>query len=149
MYTAYVIVNLASLSILYLNFKLSNEKAQFVTREHEIKYDIKPTSSFSEPAFLLTMFHPMFPGEHGVEHYSCQPRETTRTTSAKWGENFMLFKSKWRRWRRAQSRPESDEEIQRILDERHSKNTTKATKNALKKFSETVGDVQSLTSMQF
>ena len=85
--------------ILYLNFKLSNEKAQFVTREHEIKYDIKPTSSFSEPAFLLTMF----PGEHGVEHYSCQPRETTRTTSAKWRENFMLFKSKWRRWRRAQS----------------------------------------------
>ncbi len=45
--------------------------------------------------------------------------------------------------------PESDEEIQRILDERHSKNTTKATKNALKTFSETVGDVQSLTSMQF
>ncbi len=56
---------------------MSNEKAQFVTREHEIKYDIKSTSSFSEPAFLLTMFHPMFPGEHGVEHYSCQPRETT------------------------------------------------------------------------
>ncbi len=91
------------LPILYLNFKLSNEKAQFVTREHEIKYDIKATSSFSEPAFLLTMFHPMFPGEHGVEHYSCQPRETTRTTSAKWRENVMLFKSKWRRWRRAQS----------------------------------------------
>ncbi len=45
--------------------------------------------------------------------------------------------------------PESNEEIQRILDERHSKNTTKATKNALKTFSETVGDVQSLTSMQF
>ena len=42
--------------------------------------------------------------------------------------------------------PESDEEIQRILDERHSKNTTKATKNALNTFSETVGDVQSLTS---
>ncbi len=47
------------------NFKLSNEKAQFVTREHEIKYDIKPTSSFSEPAFLLTMFHPMFPKQLG------------------------------------------------------------------------------------
>ena len=44
--------------------------------------------------------------------------------------------------------PESDEEIQRILDERHSKNTTKATKNALKTFSETVGDVQSLTSKE-
>ena len=35
-------------------------------------------SSISEPAFLLTMFHPMFPGEHGVEHYSRRPRETTR-----------------------------------------------------------------------
>ncbi len=44
--------------------------------------------------------------------------------------------------------PESDEEIQRILDERHSKNTTKATKNALKTFSEIVGDVQSLTSKE-
>ncbi len=44
--------------------------------------------------------------------------------------------------------PESDEESQRILDERHSKNTTKATKNALKTFSETVGDVHSLTSKE-
>ena len=26
----------------HLNFKLSNEKAQFVTREHDIKHDIKP-----------------------------------------------------------------------------------------------------------
>ena len=39
------------------------------------------TSSISEPAFLLTMFHPMFPGEHGVEHYSRRPRETTRMTT--------------------------------------------------------------------
>ena len=39
------------------------------------------TSSFSEPAFLLTMFHPMFPGEHGVEHYSRRPRGTTRMTT--------------------------------------------------------------------
>ena len=30
---------------------------------------------------------------------------------------------------------ESDEEIERILDERHSRNTTKSTKNALKTFS--------------
>ena len=29
-----------------------------------------------------------------------------------------------------------DEEIQRILDARHAKNTTKATKNALKTFSD-------------
>ena len=33
------------------------------------------TSSISEPAFLL------FPGEHGVEHYSRRPRETTRMTT--------------------------------------------------------------------
>ena len=39
------------------------------------------TSSISEPAFLLTMFHPMFPGEHGVEHYSRRPRGTTRMTT--------------------------------------------------------------------
>ena len=39
------------------------------------------TSSISEPAFLLTMLHPMFPGEHGVEHYSRGPRETTRMTT--------------------------------------------------------------------
>jgi hypothetical protein len=39
------------------------------------------TSSISEPAFLLTMFHSMFPGEHGVEHYSRGPRETTRMTT--------------------------------------------------------------------
>jgi hypothetical protein len=43
---------------------------------------------------------------------------------------------------------ESDEEIQRILDEGYSKNTTKSTKNALKTFSDTVGDVQSLTSKE-
>ena len=30
------------MKILYLNFKLSNEKAQFATCEHEIKHDIKP-----------------------------------------------------------------------------------------------------------
>jgi hypothetical protein len=39
------------------------------------------TSSIREPAVLLTMFHPMFPGEHGVEHYSRKPRETTRMTT--------------------------------------------------------------------
>jgi hypothetical protein len=39
------------------------------------------TSSNSEPAFLLTMFHPMFPGEHGVEHYSRRTRATTRMTT--------------------------------------------------------------------
>ena len=29
---------------------------------------------------LYLWFHPMFPGEHGVEHYSRRPRETTRMT---------------------------------------------------------------------
>ena len=38
------------------------------------------TSSFSEPALLLTMSHAMFPGKHGVGHYSRKPRETTRIT---------------------------------------------------------------------
>jgi hypothetical protein len=38
------------------------------------------TSSISEPAFLLTMFHPMFPGEHGVEHYSRRPRGSRDNT---------------------------------------------------------------------
>ena len=41
-----------------------------------------------------------------------------------------------------------DEEIQRILDARHAKNTTKATKNALKTFSDAVGDVQGLRSKE-
>ena len=34
-----------------------------------------------------------------------------------------------------------DEEITRILDGRHTKNTVRATKNALKTFLEAVGDV--------
>ena len=38
------------------------------------------TSSFSEPALLLTMSHAMFPGKHGVRHYSRKPSETTRMT---------------------------------------------------------------------
>ena len=68
------------------------------------------TPSISEPAVLLTMFHPMFPGEHGVEHYSRKPRETTRTTQCR--------KLKWRRVKIAfQIYIESeDEEIARILD---------------------------------
>ena len=37
-------------------------------------------SSFSEPVSLLTIFHSMFHGEDGVEHYSRRPHETTRTT---------------------------------------------------------------------
>ncbi len=41
-----------------------------------------------------------------------------------------------------------DEEIQCILDARHAKNTTKATKNALKTFSDAVGDVQGLTNKE-
>jgi hypothetical protein len=37
-----------------------------------------------------------------------------------------------------------DEEIARILDGRHAKNTIKATKNALKTFLDAVGDVEGL-----
>ena len=47
--------------VIYLNIKLSNQKAQFVAREHEINRDITPYVInyviISEPAFLLTMFH--------------------------------------------------------------------------------------------
>jgi imidazoleglycerol phosphate synthase glutamine amidotransferase subunit HisH len=43
---------------IYLNFKLSNQKAQFVALEHEINALSGLTSSISEPAFFLTMFHP-------------------------------------------------------------------------------------------
>ena len=36
------------------------------------------TSSISEPAFLLTMFHPMFPGERSnVPPHACSPCEGT------------------------------------------------------------------------
>ena len=41
-----------------------------------------------------------------------------------------------------------DEEITRILDGRHAKNTIRATKNALKTFSEAVGDVEGLTDKE-
>ena len=41
-----------------------------------------------------------------------------------------------------------DEEIQHVLDARHAKNTRKATKNALRTFSEAVGDIQGLTSKE-
>ena len=41
-----------------------------------------------------------------------------------------------------------DEEITRILDGRHGKNTIRATKNALKTFLEAVGDVEGLTDKE-
>jgi hypothetical protein len=42
-----------------------------------------------------------------------------------------------------------DEEIARILDGRHAKNTIKATKNALKTFLDAVGDVEGLTDKKW
>ena len=70
------------------------------------------TSSLCEPAFLLTIFHPHAPREHEVEHFRVNH------------VNYYIVKVKM-----AESEgnlEESEvEEIQRILDARHAKNTTR------------------------
>ena len=80
----------------------------------------------------------MFPGEHGVGHYSRKPREITLAGKVKMAEsedNLSNIESE-------------DKEITCILDGRHAKNTIRATKNALKTFSEAVGGVEGLTDKE-
>ena len=71
----------------------------------------------------------MFPGKHGVGHYSRKPtRDNTYDSMRESGGK----KLKW--WSQSE-----DEEITRILDGRYAKNTIRQI------FSEAVGDVEGLT----
>ena len=49
-----------------LNLNLSNKKAQFVHVSTKLITISRLTKSISEPAFILTMSHAMFPDEHWV-----------------------------------------------------------------------------------
>ena len=67
-------------------------------------------------------------------------RQPVRLTAGKWREKVKMAESE----DKLSNIESEDEEITRILDSRHTKNTIRATKNALKTFSKVVGVVEGL-----